>query len=754
MSLPVQDYQILSESDLLNLSQDQLESYFKQTSSILETEKSTIQGLNTEEGYFRGLVDLGGSTITGLDTEIRYLSLSLSQLQTELNEKVEFSTLLESQIVSTVKAIEYHTDVYSTTTSTLEGYGLEENRLQTIIAEIDAKFTTDALAYSSMIYTYVSKRNIYESLKHQLSTTSTLFESSVLGYAVEYERWQQSYSTLTEYEGQMSNLQKEEIQALGESNLARLRLEQANQDLYSTITSYNYLSSLVKLAELNETYAVRMSSVYDKSEHASKVRVLYEEWDEQFKATYGSQIQKGGATTIDISAPNSAEAAALSFEDMKQFRDKAYEMYQTALQDRNAEQAAVDALERTVNDTGIAAYQSLLSNYDDEIELSLSSFYNYKKIRETLEQEEIPRLVAERDSNLANAGSYYQQSTFWGEAYLSTLDGVVEMRQEETRQKSSYDSHISYMRRLEEEIKFLEREETDTLSSFVGLSTFSTIANQELATLDAQIAAYTSSYTSIGSAIFQYSDRIKTYTDELTRLGNRSTIELLTIQRLDQDYSRYITTANYSALQQEKSAYEYRETYVRQLRITKQNAYEDAIKLELQRAKSLADQMGSDDINQYVRMDTPEIQGPYTDFMNLTTYLESFPKLYDRYNAQMSNFQGLLKEFEYYTNLQSELTTVSAGYANFTNQAQYKQSMDDIRARIAQKETEIAGYTKVLETGSNAIRPVRDQIWTTYLTFFPTASRDPIERSISSILTASFIAGKIEEQNLTQTRLA
>lgn len=765
--------QVKSEEDMLNLSQDDLLSYYVAVSSLAKQSLSSVNGLDDEILFYDAGVRRAESTIIGLDVEIFANSGNLTFLREEETRLIGESTITNEQIISTMTEIHFLDSTIQGCDVQLSSLGDEYTLLNDSILSSMEGFVKEAKLYSSLYTVYEQKQSEYQQLLLDISGTSSIYESARRTANYSYDNWLKAYSTLSGEQSTLSFLESEEIRLDADRILAEIDLDEAKRIYISTNESVKSISSMYEVALITRDYIRYLSSEAEAVDALSQATELYTQALAQYQAS---------PTTENLSLLSNAESV----------KNAMYTKRQVFLKQSGG---GVD-YSTILGNVGTIAYETLLRGYDAQIAFEQSTIEHYTVLSNYAMNVLEPMYAEQRDSSLSNEQMFLMESTFWGEAYVSSVIGYNFFIQEEKRLTDEIISQSNLVIKLEEEIEgtdrvkrrilegrsytrsiidyqlagpqqggasgadenvddyffpgrifypFIEKglhdEVEELTSSFIAYSTISSINTQLAMESDSIIAMYTQQYQSIGDAIFllekdqdQTTSSIQGYRRESTITINQ--INYLTINMNKQDIDMFIAFNDI-----ERAAFQYRESYIRKIRVDKQNDYEDMVKAVVSAASNQAIQTGTSNFMDLVNLDTPEIRAAYSAFSNLTILLSNFDTLDGNYNTRGQRLSNLSVEYGLYVTLNGELVSALSRLAFDPDDSNAAIEVTNKRAQVAAKQDVYTAISNDVTQITTTLNTQKQGIMTSFNTYFQPFALEEITNSISSFIRAGISDG-------------
>jgi hypothetical protein len=736
--------QVKNEEDMINLSQDDLLSYYTATSSIAADALSSVSGLDNEILFYQAAVGRAESTITGLDVEIIANSGVLGGLRLDQLRLEGESTLYNEQVISTTYQIELLDSTIFGSDKTLSSLDEEYKALDYAIVSSTEGFIKEATYYSSLFDIYLTRKSEYDTNEINITQTSSLLESAILTAADSYAAWLTSYSTLSGEQSTLNNLETREINLIGLQTLAGVELTEAQYIFNSTKTSVDTHSSLYEVALITRDYIRYLSSEQEAVEALAEAQELFTQAQAQYQASQ---------TTGNLTIMNNAQQV---LTNMQQKRD-AYTIQSGTRIDYST----------ILGNVGTVAYETLIRGYNTDIAFEQSTIEQYTKLSNYAVQYLEPFYRLQRDSSLSNEAMYLNESTFWGEKYVSSLAGYDSLIKLEAQLTTQINENSNAVILLDEDIEGtlfvktrypqqdgtiydsarprvtygLRQEVEDLTSSFVNYSTISSINTILAIQSDALIAQYNDQYLSIGNVIAGLEIQRDNTTSSISGYQLESSITInqmnyLTIQMAKEDIEMFIAFNDI-----ERAAFQYRESYVRGERIRRQNEYEGLVSDAIKEASNRAVATGQSNFMDLVNLDTPAVNSAYNTFQNLTNLLSEFDTLDGSYETRGTRLSNLRTEYVRYVSLNNDLVTLLSEKARNPLNTAVDAQITTKRGEITAKQGTVTTNSNDVNSATATVNSQKISVMSKFVTYFSPAMIDQIGTSISSFITAGYNTG-------------
>ena len=614
MGVPIPPELSISEAELMEYSVEDLESYINTVSSMVSSEYSSIVGFDIETSQYQTLINSTQSTIDGLDMEIlnaiMQSSIALSnRIIAQSNINIVDSTIAGYQReVSTA----YSTFLFAN--STINGLDIEYSTLSGQIQASDIKFLIDASNYSSLYYTYLSKKTTYETHVSSISTIEFFLNSTIIQDNILTPLYD---STLSTFNGVNTEI------AVLNSNCSALciELQSANDEVTTSITNRDStlfaitrLSSLYEVALLNYEYSLSLSSQTTALESKVGAATILEELKAQ-----------------SVSSDSTQYNMALALVSQKE-------------QEYNTITSNVNLLASTLNKQVDTSYQDLLSSISNNIGIELQNISTFST-RKRFAYSERDRYSTLMEQALSGMRGYILESSIYTSNYISTLNGITILESIESRQQAEVTSDNNSISMLRITLSNLSTQLLSYMSTYDGWVTLSSlytnVYNSSMAEYSTYNTYYLSSIEGLNGLNRESTDIDSTITGLMNEISMQSTIERksgIRIRQYSAELDKYSTMRN-------KAEFQYQETYVREKRLQAQEEYENLVIEEIQRVSSIARE-GNTEAYQALDLEKATIQNAYARFVRINDYLNMFEQYYGLSDTIASELETARSESE------------------------------------------------------------------------------------------------------------
>jgi hypothetical protein len=294
-------------------------------------------------------------------------------------------------------------------------------------------------------------------------------------------------------------------------------------------------------------------------------------------------------------------------------------------------------------------------------------------------------------------------------------------------------------------ISSLNKQYEQNVSSYNGWISYSSLMKQQAATADADVIKFSSFYESTNTALIGFSNMLVQVNSSIT--GNDTAINTLSsiLESEMINILGYQTDVAASFNLEEKSAYQYRETYVRLRRVDAQKYYDACVLQQVQNISTqnatLKAQAGSATFTPIaINLNTPTINLAYTNLTTIASFLGTFTNIYGNYDIQTVNLRGVS------TSIGNQRTSYSTT-TFFMNMSRINPTNPSIGQSFSNAQTAfIANQTTTKNLMNNValtqaqINTAKNRFLTTYQAVFLSSDIIANESTISSFLVAGFKA--------------
>lgn len=681
----------ISESALMDMNVDELNTYLGRVSSIVEIEDSTIKGLEKERLNYDTLIGNSQSTLDGLDSAIFTTTLNLGTVNNDLSSLLLRQSDLSGAILSTVKRIAQEDSTITGAAQRIVDLGIEADTLRRYIDQAESSFKASTLVYSSLYDIYLSSFAAWAKATSTISTLQSQKQSTItaepgLGNKRDTTKttYDQTKSTFDSYTAIDADLNRQLVAATA--------AEKAAQDLLtSSINGLASLSSLYETALLNKRYAEANSTLTQKITDYSFAKTAY---DQAILAARDNPLNAGSQTTL-TNAKSLLELTSTS---------QTYWAIE------------VSTLATLVNKSSDNTYALNLSTIEAEIKRQgeLISTYTGQKLSSYAARVKFSTIY---ESSLSSLSGWKEISSTKTAQNVSSIAGLSVLYN--TRNNLITKSTIQYqsLMTMINEIKNYSSLLNEYLSSFQGYSNLSSIyyRGQYISTANAY-STFSTLYWSTFATVSTLEGQIAALTSTISGLNLEITAASSIERKAEIRARQYDYEVMLNQLSIDRGALEYEETFIRQKRLQTQERYEDLVSAEIQAKSTLADAATGPDqaaqIMASVNLNTPDIQTQLQIFSQINAHLDKYQQVYTLYTQQQSQLStailGTDTEYTYQVSADTAMTWATLYPSNTSYQNQYQSA----QAQLQTKHDEVLSTMGSVMNRQPSIQSLMDTITT------------------------------------------
>lgn len=631
---PVFIQSTLDELEQWNLSTLQL--YANSLSSVINFQQSSIAINQSIERQYDYLILTSQSTITGYTYDIIGNSNLIIAGDVLTAKLISSNAELDSKVEEYDSTISGNLNIVSQKNIVLSSLVKEFNTNSTALYTYDTQFISAAVGYSTLYRNFLKADLEYASTMSSIYLYSSLILSSIAIQRSSYLNWQTSTAT---YSTVMSNYQSSinANNAMESTYLQYQKNEIAASSFYtSTMAGIKYISSLFESAVITQRY----------------VRAL---------STQGSVIENY-VNAYSRFVTTSTLAAMSSDSVLTQTREMSRQQMRKMEEKQTEASTTVGNLQKTVSTVYLKSYMNILSiaesnvqaevknviMYNGFIDSTIASIHYWSSLHDKAVTDVISSIkVIEVYNQLYNssvAGSNLLMSTVMKDQ--STINAI----ELSTNAISAYIStlNINYSTFMSSYFGYMNESSMYSsllFSSLSALSRFSTLYDSTIIASN----SFVRSTTTINDLIDRNNNDIRTFSTVL----EYEYINMLT----------YDTAIKMNFNLEEYSAFQYRETFVRQKRQVADNAYSAAVLKAVQNASTQNGTLFASGVTftpVTVDISTGLPRERFTTLLNITNFINTFNNVYKNYDVQATNLEKVMTSIE----KQNPLYTNVYYYAN------------------------------------------------------------------------------------------
>jgi hypothetical protein len=615
------NFKQLPDSQLLTMSLTDLQKYATTVSTTIALEQSSIAGNQANYLTYSELVNVSQSTVDGIGYEIAANDLIVNTTDMQIADLSGQSAALLSTITNYQSSIDVQNGIVENASSIISSLTAESGMIDSTLNISQLGFVSTAKYYSTLYMTFMAKDLIYQNRLNAISTTSSILSAAIEYEKITYDNWQASTVTRQAIDSQLANLYTDSNAI--QSTLTRYKIEETLAIGYydSTNQAVNSISSLYAGSLLNQQY--------------------YESLSTQTGYTNALTTATTAATTaknLSVASPNDTTLSAAA--------TLAANLVTSLAAQKSAATTETAKLQALVANITADTYAATVAQYQNQIQIeinNISTFESYKT--QSLGTLAFYSTLYDQ-SEFDVASSILQINTF-STLYDSSIVGsntLMRIAAEDTSTIAGKQDEITAISMM---ISSMNIEYTNYDSSYKGYVSISTLMKKDVDIAVADLAIYSTFYESTTSALTDYTIQLQAVQGPLTSntallLSQSSILAYETI-----NLKAYTTQLRNSINTQERASFAYRETYVRQKRISAQIYYDsiiaDAIKTTAKTNEDAQKVAGPGAAIKPIEVDltTPDITLAFTNLTTITAFLNTFMNIYGNYDVQTKNLQAV-----------------------------------------------------------------------------------------------------------------
>jgi hypothetical protein len=707
----------LTDAQLQTMDLSSLQVYSQTVSTTIGFENSTISATQAIQAQYEYMILTSQSTIDGLGYEIMANSNLIISADARSNLLVQSNAMLDSTITNYNSSIIGQLQIMSNADATMSSLVLESAGITSSLAQSDINFNSSAVYYSSLYMTFKAKDQLYQTCLDNIQTTSTLLTNAVIAEKISYDNWQISSAYTVARSAELSTLylNSNAIQSTLTQYIVNEQL--ANANLASTNTGIQAVSSLYATALVNQQYYQSLST---------QSGIL-----EVYTAAYSTFMT---ASASAAAAPTNTVLVAAS--NMSQQRLSSI----TLSRDQSAAQVA--ALQPLVAGAITDTFAASLACAEEAVQLeiiNINTFTNYMNSSIAA----VSQFSSMYEQAAIDVASSLSAVSLYSSFYVSSIAGSNALMDLAAADADTIAGQQAQVDAISLTISSLVLQNANYTSSYSGWIAYSTLMTQQVAQAVADLTAYSSFYESTNKAIGDFNDALQQTQSSIT--GNTSIIQtqssILESETINLLGYQAQIAASFNI--EEESAYQYRETYVRQKRMTAQQYYDACVLQQVQTTSTqngnlIVQAAGAPVTPISINLNTPTITLAYNNLTTITTFLNNFTSIYANYDIQTVNLQGVSTSVGAQRAAYSTLTTFSNQFMMNPNSVPAGQSFSNAQQNFINKQIQTTNLQSNVDLTQAQINTAKNTFLTTYQAVFLSSDIFANESTISSFLITGF----------------
>ena len=614
------DYIRLTDAQLIAMSLDDLNAYSQTVSTAVGLQYSSIAGDEIVQSQYEYMILTSESTINGLGYEIMVNDNAIIASELRYAQLESDNNLLDSTINSYISSIDVQDKIIADSDAAISSLTLESQKIDDDLAESDAQFISSAIGYSSLYMTFMINDILYQDCLSEISTTSSLYDASVILENIELANLEESTMNFVERSMELSSLFLEGNQI--ESTLAQYIIDEtlATAALTSTNAGIIAISSMYETALITQQYYESLSTQTATIDAYTAAQSTV--------ATAERRAEERPTDTVLAAAVTMAKGR----------RD-------TLAATKTRDTANVTALQALVADAISYSYDTTMAAAQAAVELednNVSTFQGYADAATA--QIVYYSTIYEQATN--DIASSLAAVTLYSSFYSSSIAGSNDLMELVTQDMSSIAGKQAEVDAISLTISSLNIEYDQFESSYTGWISYSSLMKTEEAIADIDLASYSSFYESTNTVLIDLENTLQEVQSSIS--GNDTTIYTLSsiFESEMINLLGYQVDVAASFNIEEKATYQYRETYVRLKRVDAQTYYNACVLQQVRDTSTqnatILEQAGTAAFTPVaINLNTPAINLAYTNLITITSFLETFTSIYTNYDIQTVNLEGL-----------------------------------------------------------------------------------------------------------------
>ena len=404
--------------------------------------------------------------------------------------------------------------------------------------------------------------------------------------------------------------------------------------------------------------------------------------------------------------------------------------------------AEVTALQALVTDATAISLDTAISAAEAAIQLETINVSTFQGYADAASAEIVYYSTMFEQANVEIVSSLAAVELY-SSLYNSSIAGSNALMLLVTQDTSSISGQQAEVDAISIAVNSLNIQYDQYVSSFNGWISYSSLMNKEIEKADADLILFSTLYESTSVVVKSLSNDLDQIQSSI--VGNDSDIYTLSTILESEIVNMIAHQADVAASfnQEEYSAYQFRETYVRLRRADAQKYYDACIVQQVQNTSTqnatLKAQAGPSAFTPLpINLNTPAINLAYTNLTTITSFLDTFSNIYTNYNIQTTNLEGVS------TSIGNQRTAYST-VTFFTKMTRLNPTNPNIGQSFSNAQTAfIANQTTTNNLMNNValtqvqINAAKNRFLTTYHAVFLSSDIMANESTISSFLIAGF----------------
>ena len=611
-------FTLLKEAQLTGMSLDELRAYAATVSTVIAQQTASIKEDQDTQDQFAYLIMKSDSTITGINNDITKDTNIINTSNALYSSILTSNALNDSLIKDYDKKIAAQNDLIVDARKKITELQVESDDITSTISASDRAFISAAVYYSSLYFDFQTADTLYQNCMNDISTTSTMLTMAIRNEAISRKQLNDTTQLLTQKNYELSTLVVNGIGFQSTLNQYKLDEQKSITNLFSTTTGLVVLSSYYETALLNDNYFNALST-----------QVTAQKLYAEAQSNYGLATEAQQANPNDTNLYTIALAAIANERKVKANMD-------AVAADVTAKAALVNVAISKSYDTAIASAQA---NVD--IEIQNVSTFQANVIAATKSLKEYSTLYDQANYDVISSQIVIDNYTTF---YNSSVTGSNDLMSKAVSMSNDIAIEQAQIAILDSNIARYGQNYSTSYSSYTGWIKYSTLMMDRLESSIKNYITFSTMYDSTNNAVIKLNilqqSTIVAMSDNNTNIASYSSI----IEEENIKILSYSQSIDDSAVIEEKSAFQYRETVLRTQKQKLQAKYMAAVRAQVDEVSTTNGRLAAQGVAYTpvpVNLNAPTVITAYSNMNVATDFVNSFQALYDTYDAQTSNLQTL-----------------------------------------------------------------------------------------------------------------
>jgi hypothetical protein len=426
--------------------------------------------------------------------------------------------------------------------------------------------------------------------------------------------------------------------------------------------------------------------------------------------------------------------------------DSANTRLKEATDQRSTIVSQVSTLGFAVSKSSDSTYEKILSGIESTITQEIQNISTFKG-RKEYHYRERDRWSTLYEDAIADVKKYMGLSTMYLEMYNSTLGVIQDLNIKKGDIQNQITASTLMMTTLSKEMSSLSTSMFFNQSSLDGWIFVSSVQYATYLTEIAKFQGFSSAYVSTNDAIIGLDAELAGLERQKIQLENdvklyssMEEVNKIEVEQYRADVNKYFTAI-------ERATYEYRQTYLRQKRLTTQELYESLVAQQVKEYSTavttyLASYDGSNYANKntiladpnrpVLNLNTPQIEAQYKEFVKINSFIDQYSTLYTQMDSVYDDYNKAASSF-------SDAVVAQRDYNDKIIKYELDKTIDitSVRNTLDSRLSEATAKKGTAESDSIRMNTTKESVMVNYATLFTAAEQTSQEATISSILTSN-----------------